>query len=44
MKIQKANLKRGLKIVRAATAERGGKRETASRESARLYKNGDDEK
>ena len=27
MKIQKVNLKRGLKIVRAATAERGGKRE-----------------
>ena len=27
MKIQKANLKRGLKIVRAATAEKGGKRE-----------------
>jgi len=27
MKIQKVNLKRGLKIVRAATAERGRKRE-----------------
>ena len=44
MKIRKVNLKRGLKIVRAATAERGGKRERPRTESARLYKNGDDEK